>query len=157
MAKILDLQLQHQSFQCKVRVDFLYDWLVWSPLQGTLESLLQHHSSRASVLPHSAFFMVQLARAHVKVKVAQSRPTLCHPMDYTVHGILQARIRECVAFPFSRGSSQSRDWIQVSPTASRFFTADPPETSKNTAVSSLSLLQWIFLIQDSNRGLTHSR
>ena len=45
----------------------------------------------------------------MKVKVAQSRPTLCDPMDYTVHGILQARILERVALPFSRGSSQSRD------------------------------------------------
>ena len=42
-----------------------------------------------------------------KVKVAQSRPTLCDPMNYTVHGIPQARILEWVAFPFSRGSSQS--------------------------------------------------
>ena len=47
----------------------------------------------------------------VKMKVAQSCPTLCDPMDYTVHGIIQARIVEWVAFPFSRGSSQPRDWI----------------------------------------------
>ena len=45
----------------------------------------------------------------VKVKVAQLCPTLCNPMDYTVHGILQARLLEWVAFPFSRESSQSRD------------------------------------------------
>ena len=45
----------------------------------------------------------------LKVKVAQSCPTLYNPMDYTVHGILQARILEWVAFPFSRGSSQPRD------------------------------------------------
>ena len=44
----------------------------------------------------------------VKVKVSQSCPTLCDPMDYTVHGILQVRILEWVAFPFSRGSSQPR-------------------------------------------------
>ena len=50
----------------------------------------------------------------VKVKVAQSCPTLCDPMDYTVHGILQARVLEWVAFPFSRGSSQPRDRIHVS-------------------------------------------
>ena len=37
----------------------------------------------------------------MKVKVAQSCPTLCIPMDYMVHGILQARILECVAYPFS--------------------------------------------------------
>ena len=43
-----------------------------------------------------------------KLKVAQSCPTLCDPMDYTVHGILQARILEWVAFPFSRGYSQPR-------------------------------------------------
>ena len=50
----------------------------------------------------------------VKVKVAQSRPTLCDPMDYADRGILQARILEWVGFPFSRGSSQPRDQAQVS-------------------------------------------
>ena len=44
-----------------------------------------------------------------KVKVAQLCPTLCHPMDYTVHGIPQARILEWVAIPFSRESSWSRE------------------------------------------------
>ena len=58
----------------------------------------------------------------VKVKVTRSCPTLCDPMDYTVHGILQARILEWVAFPFSRGSSQPRDWTRVSCIAGRFFT-----------------------------------
>ena len=43
------------------------------------------------------------------VKVTQSCPTLCDPMDYTVHGILQAITLEWVAFPFSRGSSKPRD------------------------------------------------
>ena len=47
-----------------------------------------------------------------EVKVAQS--TLRDPMDYTVHGILQARILEWIAFPFSRGSSQPRVPTQVS-------------------------------------------
>ena len=45
------------------------------------------------------------------------------PMDYTVHGILQARILEWVTFPFSRGSSQPRDLTQVSHIAGRFFTS----------------------------------
>ena len=45
----------------------------------------------------------------MKVKVAQLHPTLCNPMDYTVHGILQARILEWEAIPFTRGSSQPRD------------------------------------------------
>ena len=47
----------------------------------------------------------------------------CNPMDYTVHGILQARIQEWVAIPFSRGSSQPRDQTQVSHIAGRFFTS----------------------------------
>ena len=59
----------------------------------------------------------------MKVKVAQSCLTLCDPMDDTVHGILQARILEWVAFPFSRGSSQPRDRTQVSRIAGRFSTS----------------------------------
>ena len=51
----------------------------------------------------------------LKVNITQSCPTLCNSMDYTVHGILQARILEWVAFPFSKGSSKPRDWTQVSP------------------------------------------
>ena len=58
----------------------------------------------------------------LKVKVAQSCLTLFDPMDYTVHGILQARILEWVAFPFPRGSSQPRDRSQVSHIAGGFFT-----------------------------------
>ena len=59
----------------------------------------------------------------VKVKVTHSCLTLCDPMDYTVHGILQARILEWVAFPSSKGSSQSRDRTQVSHIAGGFFTS----------------------------------
>ena len=63
----------------------------------------------------------------VKVLVAQLCSTLCNPMDYSlpglsVHGILQARILEWVAIPFSRGSSQPWDQTQVSRIAGRFFT-----------------------------------
>ena len=59
----------------------------------------------------------------VKVKVAQLCPTLCDPMDYTVHGILQARILEWVAFSFSRGSSQLKDQTQVSHIVGGSFTS----------------------------------
>ena len=58
----------------------------------------------------------------VYVKVVQSCPILCNPMDDTIAGILQTRIREWVAFPFSRGSCQPRDQTQVSHIAGRFFT-----------------------------------
>ena len=49
---------------------------------------------------------LRMAFTFLKVKVSQSCPTLCDPMDYTVHEILQARILEWVAISFSRGSSQ---------------------------------------------------
>ena len=59
----------------------------------------------------------------VKMKVTQSCLTLCDSMDSTIHGILQARILEWIAFPFSRGSSQPRDRTQVSHIAGGFFTS----------------------------------
>ena len=62
-------------------------------------------------------------RLSLKVKVAQSCPTLCNPMDYTVYGILQAKILQWVTFPFSRGSPQPRDRTQVSHIEGGFFTS----------------------------------
>ena len=59
----------------------------------------------------------------VKVKVTQSYPVLFDPMDCMVHGVLQARILEWVAVPFSKGSTQHRDQTQVPHIASRFFTS----------------------------------
>ena len=59
----------------------------------------------------------------LKVKVAQLCLTLCNTMDCIGHGILQARILEWVAFPFSRGSFQPRDQTQVSHMAGGFFTS----------------------------------
>ena len=78
-------------------------------------------------------------------------------MDCIVPGILQARILEWVAIPFSRGSSQPRDWTQVSHITSRFFLAEPQGKSKNTGVGCLSLLQQIFLTQELTWGLLHCR
>ena len=50
----------------------------------------------------------------MKVKVTQSCPTLCNPLDYTVHGILKARILELVAVPLSRGILPTQGSNQVS-------------------------------------------
>ena len=58
VAKVLEFQLQHQSFQ------WIY-WLYLLVVQRTLQSLLQHHSSKASVLQCSAFFMVQLSHPYM--------------------------------------------------------------------------------------------
>ena len=99
-----------------------------------------------------------LAAKQVKVQVAQSCPALCDPVDYTVHGILQTRILEGVAFPFSRGSSQSRDGTEVSPICRQIlYQLSHKESPRITGVGSLSFLQWIFLTQESNQGLLHCR
>ena len=58
------------------------------------------------------------------MKVTQSYlTTLYDPMDYIVHGILQAKILEWITFPLSRGSSQTRDQTQVTHIAGRSFTS----------------------------------
>ena len=124
-------------------ISFRMNWLDLLVVQGTLKSLLQHHTSKASILRHSAFFIVQLSHPYMttgkmialtiqtfvckimwsEVKVTQLCLTLCDPMDYTVHEILQARILEWVALPFSRGSSQPRDRTQVSHISGGLFTS----------------------------------
>ena len=75
-----------------------------------------------------------------------------------VHGLLQARILQWVAFAFCRGSSQPEDQTQVSCIAGvDFLPAEPQGKPKNSGVGSLSLLQRIFLAQGSNQGLLHYR
>ena len=77
------------------------------------------------VIIHCLFFYwgvsLFLIGLWVKVKVAQSCLTLCNPTDCTVHGIVQARILEWIAFPFSRGSHQPRGQTQISCIAGGFF------------------------------------
>ena len=84
-------------------------------------------SGRERQIPYDITYMwkdvVYIYSGILKVEVAQPCPTLCDPMHYTVRGILQARILERVAFPFSRGSSPPKDQTQVSRIAGRFFTS----------------------------------
>ena len=107
-------------------ISFRMDWLDLLAVQGTLKSLLQHHSSKASFLRHSAFFTVQLSHPYMTTgktialtrctfvrkvmfaaaKSLQSCLTLCDPIDrsppgFAVPGILQASTLEWVAISFS--------------------------------------------------------
>ena len=79
-----------------------------------------------------------------EVKVAQSCPTLCDPMDYTVYGILQARIQVWVAIPFSRGSTQTRDQTQVSHITSGFLTSWATREAQKNLFYSFSIYENIF-------------
>ena len=66
MVKVLELQLQYQSFsEYSGFISFKIDWFYLLAVQGTLKSLLQHCNSKASVLQHSAFFMVKLSHPYM--------------------------------------------------------------------------------------------
>ena len=85
--------------------------------------LLEGEGIAVSCRDRGGFTELVLWNDELKVKVAHLCPILCDPIDYPVHGILQAIILEWVAFPFSRGSSQPRDRTQVSHTAGGLFTS----------------------------------
>ena len=93
----------------------------------------------------------------MKENVTQSCLTLCDPMDYIIHGILQARILEWVAF-LSPGDLANPGIKPRSPTLQAdSLPAEPQEKPKKTGVGTLCLLQWIFQTQESNQGLLHCR
>ena len=115
------------------------DYTVHGILQATILEWVAYPFSRGSSWPRirtgvpciaGGFFTNWAIK--VKVKVAQSCPTLCDPIDHTVYEILQARILEWIAFPFSSRSSQPRDRTQVSRVASRFFTSWAPREALTT-------------------------
>ena len=91
----------------------------YKEVTSVLRSRMQEHYTEP--LPQRIRGYVLRCYMNFKVKVAQLC-MLCHLKDYTVHGILQARILEWVAFPLSRGSSPHRDQTQFC-IAGRFFTS----------------------------------
>ena len=69
VAKVLEFQLPHQSFQWIFRTNFLsIDWFDLLAVQRTLKSLLQHYSPKASILWCSAFFIVQLSHPYMTTR-----------------------------------------------------------------------------------------
>ena len=83
-AIVLEFQLQHQSFQrTSGLISFRMDWLDLLAAQETLKSLLQHHSSKASILQHSAFFIVQLSHLYMTTEKNHwlDRPFFCKVMS----------------------------------------------------------------------------
>ena len=114
------------------------------------EKTKQSHFENANQWPaqgHLQQLVICLFFYVKKVKVAQSCPAPWGPMDYTVHGILQSRILEWVAFPFSRGSLNSG----LPTLQADSLPAEPQGKPKNTGVGRLSLLQRIFPTQDRTR------
>ena len=129
-------------------------------------SILHHWTKQAMILLSWSLY------SSAKVKVTQSCLTPCGPMDYTVHGILQVRILEWVAIPFSRVSSQLRDPTGVSHSAGRFFTIwvtreatnYSSENLRTTGRDSIAAKPFgdeekilsVFLVLDINPTVSHS-
>ena len=61
----MEFQLQHQSFQYSGLISFRLDWFDLLATKGTLKGLLQYHNSKASILQHSAFFILQLSHPYM--------------------------------------------------------------------------------------------
>ena len=78
MAKVLEFQRQHQSCEHSGLISFRIDWLDFLAVQGTLKSLIQHHSSKASILGRAAFFIVQLSHPYMTTgkTIALTRQTI---------------------------------------------------------------------------------
>ena len=115
VAKVLEFLLQHQSFQLTLRTDFLWmDWLDLLAIQGTLKSLLQHHSSKASTLRCSAFFIVQLSHSYMTTgkTIALARWTF---VDKVMSLLVNMLSRFVIAF-LSRSKRLLISWLQ-SPSA----------------------------------------
>ena len=89
-----------------------------------------------------------------EVKVTQSFPSLCDPIGYTVHGMLQARILE---FPSPEDIPNPRIEPRSPTLQVDSLPAEPQGKPKNTGVGSLSFLQGIFLTQESNWSLLNCR
>ena len=135
--------LQVPNLLCEKSWDVKFLWKLWICFvflnnEGISRRKVQDPSKCYVVSGHVSFVCIKClttfwvvvlrtsGRSHQKLTKWKSRSHVrlfVTPVDYTVHGILQPRILEWVAFPFSKGSSQPRDWTQVSCIAGRFFTS----------------------------------
>ena len=133
MAKVLKFQLQHQSFQWIFRrlISIRIDWLDLLAVQGTLRSLLQHHSPKVSVLWCSAFFIVQISHPYMTTgkTIALTRWTFVGKVMSLLFNMLS---RLVIAFP-PRSKHLLISWLQ-SPSA---VILEPPKI-KSVTVSTLS-------------------
>ena len=115
VAKVLELQHQHHSFQLIFRVDFFSGWLAYLlTVQGTLSDLLQHHSLKALILWHSAFFIVQFSHLHVATgkTIALTLWTFVGKVMNLLFNILS---RFAIAF-LPRSNHRLISWLQSSST-----------------------------------------
>ena len=129
--------LNHEYHKVHTTYSFsdFYKCSFWKISHEVLSSSQQYFMSIFLQVFISNLLLLTTAWTWKKVKVIQSCPTLCKPMDSTAHGILQARIVKWVASLFSRGSSQTRDWTQVPTLQENSLPAEPQESP--------TILEWV--------------
>ena len=114
VSKLLELRFQHHSFQRVFRIDFIrIDWLDLLAVQGTLKSLLQHPSSKASILRRSAFLMVQLSHPYMTTgkTIALTRRTFVAKMMSLLFNMLSRFvINKYLLLDTQRGQFSSSSW-----------------------------------------------
>ena len=129
----MELQLHHQSFQNEHLGlnSFRMDWLDLLAVQGTLKSLLQHHSSKASIIQHSGFFMVQLSHPYMTTgkTIALTRGTF---VGKVVSLLFNLPSRFFIAL-LSRSKCLLISWVQIP-----FAVILEPKKIKSVTVSTVS-------------------
>ena len=130
-------------------ISFRMDWLDLLAVQGTLKSLLQHHSSQASVLQHSAFFIIQLSHPHMTTGKTMAL-TLWAFVGKVMSLLLNMLPRLVITF-LPRSKHLLISWLQ-SPSAVIL----EPKKIKSTTVSHLFAMKWWDQIPWSIRQLFYS-
>ena len=144
MIKILEFQLQHQSFhEYSGLISLKTDWLDLLAVQGTLRSRLQHHSSKASILQCSAFFIVQLTHPYM---------TTGKTIDLTrwtfvgkVMSLLFNRLSRFVIASFSKSKCPLISWLQ---SLSAVILEPPKIKSDTVSIVSPSICQEVMGLDD---------
>ena len=139
MAKVLEFQLHiSPSNEYSGLISFRMDWLALLAVQGTVKSLLQHHSSKASVLQRSAFFIVQLS--HPYMTTGKTIPLTRWTFVGKVMSLLFNMLSRLVITFFPRSKCLLISWLQ-----SESAVILEPKKIKSVTVSIVSLFamkQW---------------
>ena len=132
MTRILELQLQHQSFQwVSGLISIMTDWFELLAVQGTFRNLIQHHSSKASILSCPAFSTFQLSQLYVTI-----RKTIGLTM-----WILVSRVMSLIFSTLSRfvlSSLPGSNCLLISWLPSRFTVILEPPKRKSVTASTFS-------------------
>ena len=118
VAKVLEFQISiSPSNEHPGMISFRMDWLDLHAVQGTLKSLLQHHTSKASILQHSAFFIVQLSHLYMTTgkTIALTRRTF---VDKVISQLFNMLSRLDITF-LPRSQSLLISWLQSPSTRER--------------------------------------